>query len=147
MLQKLEMGYCPLSMRLGAGLGTGRAGGVCGTAQAAWARGRRVSGRTGAGRWALGASRHTGVGRWGAGRAGRAGTRALGAGALGAQGERARGARAAGGHALKAGGTGERQAGTRGAAGSWGTACWAAWARPRRAAGPMGCALGALSLF
>ena len=28
-----------------------------------------------------------------------------------------------------------------------GTAGWAAWARPGRAAGPMGCALGALSLF
>ena len=39
MVQKLEMGYCPLSMRLGAGLGTGRAGGARG----------RASGRMGLG--------------------------------------------------------------------------------------------------
>ena len=69
------MGYCPTELKagLGAGLGTGRTGGARGTTQAAWALGRRVSGRTCAGR------------------AGRAGTRALGA-----QSKRARGARSAG---------------------------------------------------
>ena len=58
--------------------------------------------------------------------------------------ERAHGARAAGGHALQAGSTGARQAGTRGVAGARGTA---GWAGPGRAAGPMGCALDALGLF
>ena len=32
-------------------------------------------------------------------------------------------------------------------AGAQGTAGWAVWARPGRAVGPMGCALGALGLF
>ena len=73
--------------------------------------------------------------------------RARQAGVRGANGRRTLGRRAAGGHALQAGGKGPRQAGTQGAASARGTAGWAAWARPGRAVGPMGCALGALSLF
>ena len=47
MVQKLEMGYCPLSMRLGAGLGAGQAWVQAGCAAGALAR-----------RWAAG------VGGW-----------------------------------------------------------------------------------
>ena len=91
---KTWMGYCLTELKagLGAGLGTGRAGEVRGTAQAAWARGRKVSGRMGAGR------------------VGRAGTLALGARGEQAHGRwarRASGARTAGGHWA-----GARQAGT-----------------------------------
>ena len=132
------MGYCPTELK--AGLGTGRTSGARGTTQAAWARELRVSGCTGAGRWARGASRHTGAGRWGAGRAEQAGARGpCGKRTLGKCAARARGRRARA--------AGARQAGTRGAAGARGTTGWVAWARPGRATGPMGCALGALSLF
>ena len=90
-----------------------------------------------------------GVGRWGAGRSG--------------QSERVREARAAGGRwagaqqaatrcrqAAQARGRqahGGRQALRARPAGRPGRGLGAAWARPGRAAGPMGCAFGALSLF
>ena len=93
---ELEMGYCPLSMRLGAGLvarhsdtARRRAGGAGGTQ----AR-RRRHGRAGAGRGASG--------RCGAGRAGRAGARGrwtMGRRAVGARGRRARAAGGRHGHA------------------------------------------------
>ena len=40
MVQKLEMGYCPLSMRLGAGLGAGQALGHAGERHGMGARAR-----------------------------------------------------------------------------------------------------------
>ena len=127
------MGYCPTELK--AGLGTGRAGRASGTAQVAWAHGRRVSWRTGAGRWGVGLAGRAGTRALGAGCAGRAGTRALGARGEQAHGHWARRAsrragqgRAVGGHVLQAHGTGARQAGTRGAAGARGTTSWAAWA-------------------
>ena len=76
-----------------------------------------------------------GLGRWArraSGSMGRARQAEAGQGAAGARGRRAARAR------------GKQASGARRRTGHVG---WAAWARPGRAAGPMGCALGALSLF
>ena len=124
MVQKLEMGYCPLSMRLGAGQAWAQAGRAAGAdtalggrrarlgvrcAQGVRVRSGRVGGRE------LGAERAAGERqrRWG-GR--RWGVRAL-AGAR--QGERARG--------WAHGARGARPAGSTGA--QLVRASWASWAR------------------
>ena len=77
--------------------------------------------------------------------------RRLAGGARGTQARRRRhgragAGRAGAGHAGRAGAGRAGRAGA-GRAGVRGTAGWAAWARPGRVAGLMGCALGALSLF
>ena len=145
MVHNLKWATAHLSRRLGAGLGARhsdtslrRVGGARGT------QAGRVARRHGAG--------GMGPGRWGAKRAGRAG----------AWGERARGASGRERHARQAdagqaSGKGARQAGTscRRAARVRGRQARVARqargarpaGRPRRAAGPMGYALGALSMF
>ena len=153
MVKKLEIGYCPLSMRLGAGLGAGQAwaqAGVqgagrrrvwlaCGRARRAcwrwaWAQ-ARVRQASGSGAGARRRQRRAGVGarrRWGGQALGRSGERH----GMGAQSASGRAAGRAGARAWAAatseerGGARQAQAGARGAAG------WAACARLVCAAGP-----------
>ena len=123
MVQKLEMGYCPLSMRLGAGLGVA-AGWALGWA--CWALGRASMG-AGALGWALGAGlgvqarRQQALGR----------TDGRGA-------RRARQARRAAGKARKRGGARGRPAGDRARQAGAGRARRTAWAHGARGLGVFG---------
>ena len=138
LVQNLE-GYCPIELNARQALGwaqgaqAGRAArrhGAGGMGSRA-AHGRRASRRTGAERWGPGRGGARALGRWARWASGRAGPA-----------RQANTGQARGKGAWQAGGTGARQACTQGPVGARGTAGWAAWACM-----PMGCALGALSLF